>query len=70
MLSGFFSTSIDSRSSFCFSSSVSTLFILFILTLAAAESAVALALIMAYYRIYGNIIIDLNINELSLNKKY
>lgn len=42
---------------------------LFILTLAAAESAVALALIMAYYRIYGNILIDLNINELNINKK-
>jgi NADH-quinone oxidoreductase subunit K len=33
------------------------LFALFVLTLAAAESALALALITVYFRIYGNIIL-------------
>lgn len=42
---------------------------LFIVTLAAAESAVALALIMAYFKVYGNILIDLNLKELDLNQK-
>lgn len=41
---------------------------LFIVTLAAAESAVALALIMAYFRVHGNILIDLNFNEFNINK--
>lgn len=34
------------------------LFALFVLTVAAAESAIALALIMSYFKLYGNIIID------------
>jgi NADH-quinone oxidoreductase subunit K len=42
---------------------------LFIVTLAAAESAIALALLMAYFKVYGNILIDLNLEELNLNKK-
>jgi NADH-quinone oxidoreductase subunit K len=33
-------------------------FTLFILTLAAAESALALALITAYFRVYGNILLQ------------
>jgi NADH-quinone oxidoreductase subunit K len=33
-------------------------FALFILTLAAAESALALALITAYFRVYGNILLQ------------
>ncbi len=33
------------------------LFALFVLTLAAAESALALALITAYFRVYGNILL-------------
>jgi len=33
-------------------------FSLFILTLAAAESALALALITAYFRVYGNILLQ------------
>lgn len=33
------------------------LFALFILTLAAAESALALALLTAYFRVYGNILL-------------
>jgi NADH-quinone oxidoreductase subunit K len=42
---------------------------LFIVTLAAAESAIALALLMAYFKVYGNILIDLNLDELNSNKK-
>ena len=34
------------------------LFALFVLTLAAAESALALALITAYFRVFGNILIN------------
>jgi NADH-quinone oxidoreductase subunit K len=34
------------------------IFTLFILTLAAAESALALALITAYFRVYGNILLQ------------
>ena len=33
------------------------LFALFVLTLAAAESALALALLTAYFRVYGNILL-------------
>jgi NADH-quinone oxidoreductase subunit K len=33
-------------------------FSLFVLTLAAAESALALALITAYFRVYGNILLQ------------
>ncbi len=33
------------------------LFAFFVLTLAAAESALALALITAYFRVYGNILL-------------
>ena len=33
---------------------------LFILTIAAAESAIALALIMAYFRIFKDILLDYN----------
>ena len=36
---------------------IGELFALFVLTLAAAESALALALITVYFRIYGNIIL-------------
>lgn len=41
---------------------------LFIVTLAAAESAVALALMMAYFKIYGNILIDLNFDTVKVKK--
>ena len=41
---------------------------LFIVTLAAAESAVALALMMAYFKIYGNILIDLNFDTIKVKK--
>ena len=34
------------------------IFSLFVLTLAAAESALALALITAYFRVYGNILLQ------------
>ncbi len=41
------------------------LFALFILTVAAAESAIALAIIMSYFKLYGNIIIELDFEEAS-----
>ena len=37
---------------------IGEVFSLFILTLAAAESALALALITAYFRVYGNILLQ------------
>ena len=40
------------------------IFALFILTVAAAESAISLAIIMLYYRLHGNILIDLNFNNI------
>jgi NADH-quinone oxidoreductase subunit K len=36
------------------------LFALFVLTLAAAESALALALITVYFRVYGNVLFSEN----------
>lgn len=39
------------------------LFALFILTVAAAESAIALAIIMSYFKLYGNIIIELEFEQ-------
>jgi NADH-quinone oxidoreductase subunit K len=42
------------------------LFALFILTLAAAESALALALLTAYFRVYGNMLLS---EELYFNAK-
>ena len=41
------------------------LFSLFVLTLAAAESALALALLRAYFRVYGNILIREELLELA-----
>ena len=38
------------------------------LTLATAKSAVALALIMTYFRVHGNILIDLHSTLISKNK--
>jgi len=40
---------------------VGQLFALFVLTLAAAESALALGLITAYFRVYGNILFKDNL---------
>ena len=39
---------------------IGELFALFVLTLAAAESALALALITVYFRVYGNVLISEN----------
>ena len=43
------------------------LFALFILTVAAAESAIALAIIMSYFKLYGNIIIELEFEQAANN---
>ncbi len=40
------------------------IFALFILTVAAAESAIALSVIMSYFKLYGNIIIDIDYNNI------
>ena len=43
------------------------LFALFVLTLAAAESALALGLLTAYFRVYGNILLKEDLPSISIS---